>query len=101
MNQYIITEEQLNRMRRCISVDEAGKILDDVSSHPYQIEYNNAFDEGFEIGKAQCETHHEELFQSERDKVLDEVLFILEKIKHQEEDIWLFETIAKKIKELR
>jgi phage FluMu protein Com len=36
MNQYIITEEQLNRMRRCISVDEAGKILDDVYSHPYQ-----------------------------------------------------------------
>jgi len=36
-----------------------------------QAEYNAAFDEGFEIGKAQCETHHDEIKQSERKKVLE------------------------------
>ena len=39
--------------------------------------------------------------QAERDKVLDEVLTTIGKIKHQEEDMWLFEAIWKRVAELR
>jgi hypothetical protein len=39
-----------------------------------QAEYNAAFDEGFEIGEALCETHHNEITQSERKRVLDKIL---------------------------
>jgi hypothetical protein len=94
MNQYIITEEELDIIRYdcihesadgcpndCIYADsdlgcnlDIQDFVDKVRSHPYQ---------------------------SERDKVLDDVLTALGKIKYQEEDIWLFEAIAKKIKELR
>jgi hypothetical protein len=38
-----------------------------------QAEYNAAFDEGFEIGKSLCETHHDEIKQLGRKKVLDEL----------------------------
>jgi len=39
--------------------------------------------------------------QDDRDKVLDEVLTTIGKIKHQEEDMWLFEAIWKRVAELR
>jgi hypothetical protein len=35
MKQYIINEDQIGRWCGCISVDEAGKILDEVLSNPY------------------------------------------------------------------
>lgn len=39
--------------------------------------------------------------RSEREKVLDDVLEEIEEIKFQEEDIWLFEAIVKRINSLR
>jgi hypothetical protein len=62
MNQYIITEERAQNIVNAIRNQSDEGVT----------AYQNGFDEGFEIGKAQCETHHEELLKSERDKVLDD-----------------------------
>lgn len=36
--------------------------------------FQNGYEEGYEIGKAQCETHHEEMLWKEREGVLDLIL---------------------------
>ena len=79
MNQCIITREEIKAIAydgistRGLQAKKDALIA--VRSHPYnpQSEYIAAFDEGFEIGKAQCETHYEEIRQAERDKTLEQL----------------------------
>ena len=84
--EYIITEETASFIEQYFN---AGSKIGVLRSRPHttiQSERDKAFregfDEGFEIGKAQCETHHKEMIDeiirashisttTERDKVLD------------------------------
>ena len=63
--QYIITESQIKKWE---SVRVMPIMASEMRSRPHtptQSERDKAFregfDEGFEIGKAQCETHHQEM----------------------------------------
>jgi hypothetical protein len=38
----------------------------DVVAEAHLAGFMNGYEEGFEIGKAQCETHHEEMLRQER-----------------------------------
>jgi hypothetical protein len=122
MNGYIITEEMIESWRngcvnlsnprtnddickkckyrgkgwRNICCDFDDNSMEDIfRSNPYnpQAEYNAAFDEGFEIGKAQCETHHDEIKQIEREKVLDKVIQELNQAAPEIEGDKLFITV--------
>lgn len=67
-DQYIITDDQLEK----IMVGRDITTLREVRSNPYdpQASYQSGFDEGFSIGKSQCETHHDNIKQADREKVL-------------------------------
>jgi hypothetical protein len=82
MNQYIITKEKIQIILDYIGDEQdsdelrfaAFDVLNNLRLYSPQAEFNAAFDEGFEIGKSQCETHHDEIKQSEREMILDEAI---------------------------